>query len=890
MALAPGTRLGPYEITAQIGVGGMGEVYRATDTNLARQVAIKVLPEAVAADAERLARFDREAKTLAALNHPNIGAIYGLEKADGIRALVMELVEGPTLADRIAQGPIPIDEALPIAKQIAEALEAAHEQGIIHRDLKPANIKLRPDGTVKVLDFGLAKTMEPAAAVSSSLSMSPTITTPAMTQAGIILGTAAYMSPEQARGTAVDKRADVWAFGVVLWEMLTGKRLFEGATVSDTLAAVLKTEPGWNALGPATPTAIRRLLRRCLEKDRKQRLDSAAAARLEIEEALTAPSAVESAAVPAPSSASRGRLAWMVAASAVLVVAAAAVWQQRHATTAPRPVTRFEIAVPQTDSPTSLSLSPDGRQLAYVATTEGQSRVWVRLLDDTDPRPLVGTEGASFPFWAPDASAIGFFAEGKLKRVDLAGGASQALADAPNGRGGTWNSEGVILFTPGNAPLAPNSVITRVSAAGGTPIAVTHLGPGEGSHRWPQFLPDGRRFMFFSTVGRSDSQGVYLGSLDGGEPIRVLATETPGVFVPPDRLLLVRGDALMAARFDAAQGTVAGELMQLVQPVGRDDGVLANAFSVAPGTLAYRATGGSQRRQLVWMDRTGKMVGSIGSPDSNQLAQLALDPAGQRIAVVRTILGNFDVWLVDTSRGIPARFTFDPGGDRYPLWSPDGRRVVFWSVRGGPLSLYEKSASGAGDEQLLAADAGVPLSWSPDGRFLLYQRAEPKTGIDLWVLSMTGERKSLAVVQTAMDQPGGEFSPDGRWLAYESNESGRFEVYVQPFPEAGGKWQISSAGGTQPRWRRDGKELYYVAPDARLMAVTVAATPDGKTLDPGVPVPLFRTPLASGAGVSAGRPEYAVAPDGRFLMNTVVDDTAPSPITVVLNWEEELGW
>jgi dipeptidyl aminopeptidase/acylaminoacyl peptidase len=333
-----------------------------------------------------------------------------------------------------------------------------------------------------------------------------------------------------------------------------------------------------------------------------------------------------------------------------------------------------------------------------------------------------------------------------------------------------------------------------------------------------------------------------------------------------------------------------GELMQLAQPVGRDDGVLASAFSVAPGTLAYRATGGSQRRQLVWMDRTGKMVGSIGSPDTNQLAQLALDPAGQRIALVRTILGNFDVWLVDTSRGIPARFTFDPGGDRYPLWSADGRRVVFWSVRSGPSSLYEKSASGAGDEQLLAADAGVPLSWSPDGRFLLYQRAEPKTGIDLWVLPITGEQKPLAVVQTAMDQPGGEFSPDGRWLAYESNESGRFEVYVQPFPEAGGKWQMSNAGGTQPRWRRDGKELYYVAPDARLMAVTVAATPDGKTLDPGVPSPLFRTPLASGAGVTAGRPEYAVAPDGRFLMNTVVDGSAPSPITVVLNWEEGLGW
>ena len=580
-------------------------------------------------------------------------------------------------------------------------------------------------------------------------------------------------------------------------------------------------------------------------------------------------------------------LAWIVAAIA-LAVATAAVWQQRRDTAAAGPVTRFEIAVPPTDSPTSLALSPDGRQLAFVATTDGQSRLWVRLLDDTDARALAGTEGASFPFWAPDARALGFFAEGKLKRVDLAGGAPQVLADAPNGRGGTWSSEGVILFTPGNVVAARDSVITRVPAAGGTAMAVSHLAAGEGSHRWPQFLPDGRRFMFFSTNGRPDTQGVYLGSLDGGEPIRVLATETPAVFVPPDRVLLVRGDALMAARFDAAQGTVVAEPMSLAQPVGRDDGVAASAFSVSQGTLAYRATGGSQGRQLVWMDRTGKMVGAIGSPETNQLVQPAMDPAGQRIALTRNLLGNFDVWLLDISRGIPARFTFGPALEGYPLWSPDGLRVIFGSTRSGPVTLYEKAASGAGDELLLAEDAGVPLSWSPDGRFVLHSRANPRTGTDLWVLPMTGERKPLAVVQAAMEQPGGEFSPDGQWLAYESNESGRFEVYVQPFPEAGGKRQMSSAGGTQPRWRRDGKELYYVAPDALLMAVPVAMNRDGKTLDLGVPTPLFRTRLATGAGVTAGRPEYAVAPDNRFLMNTVVEDTAPAPITIVLNWESGL--
>ncbi|MBI3048434.1 MAG: PD40 domain-containing protein [Acidobacteria bacterium] len=533
-------------------------------------------------------------------------------------------------------------------------------------------------------------------------------------------------------------------------------------------------------------------------------------------------------------------------------------------------------------------MSPDGRQLAYVATTEGQSRLWVRPLDGT-ARMLPGTEGATFPFWAPDGSAIGFFAEGKLKQVDLAGGMPQVLADAPDGRGGTWSDDGVILFTPGNVAYAGTSVVMRVSINGGTPTPVTRPAAGEGSHRWPQFLPDGRRFIYFSTLGVPDAQGVYLASLDGGEPRRVLASDTPGIFVPPDRLMVVRADTLMAAPFDPDRGTVRGEFEPVAQPVGRNDGVLASAFSASPDVLAYRAAGGTQRRQLVWLDRGGKPVARIGVPDENSLANPALDPAGRRIAVGRTVLGNWDIWLIDASRGIPTRITFHPAVEAPALWSPDGGRLVFSSLsRRAPGELYEKAASGAGDDQLVAADAGIPLSWSSDGRFVLYSRSNSATGIDLWALPMTGERKPMPIVTTPADQPGGEFSPDSRWLAYESNESGRFEVYVQPFPAGGGKWQVSNGGGRQPRWGRDGKELYCVAADARLMAVPLATSPDGKTLDFGVPAPLFPTRLASGANVVQGRPQYAVGPDGRFLLNTVVEDTAASPITVVVHWMQGL--
>jgi Tol biopolymer transport system component len=865
----------------------MSEVYRATDTNLKRSVAIKVLPASVAGDADRLARFQREAEVLASLNHPNIAAIHGLEESGGITALVMELVEGEDLSQRIARGAIPLDEALPIAKQIAEALEAAHEQGIIHRDLKPANIKVRSDGTVKVLDFGLAKAMEPTGAMSASASMSPTITTLAMTRAGMILGTAAYMSPEQAKGRAVDKRSDVWAFGTVLFEMLTGTRPFEGDGVSETLACVIEREPAWHRLPAKLSPALRTYLERCLQKDPRQRIRDMGDVRLALEGAFE--TAAPRTTGTTMSSAPRGRPVWMAAFAFVVVLAAAlAIPAVRYLRQTPPPepvVTRLDVVTPPTSDAFSFALSADGRQLAFVASGEKGSQLWLRPLDQVRAQPLVGTEGANYPFWAPDGHAVGFFADGKLKRLDLTGGALQVLADAPFPRGGTWNPDGVIVFGPSAA-----DPLVRVAATGGTVAPVTRLAAGQGSHRWPQFLPDGRRFLFLMATGQPQTHGVYVGSLDGGEPTRVMPAETAAAYAAPGYLLLVSHGVLSAYPFDAARATVAGEPMPVAQGVGTDDGTFHSAFSMsALGVLAHRAGAGA-RRQLVWIDRTGKMLGGIGSPDESAHQSPELAPDGQRVALNRTVQGNIDVWLIDVGRGVPSRFTFDVALDLSPVWSPDGRRVVFRSTRKGISDLFEKPVSGTADEQplLVTSQAKSPLDWSRDGRFLLYSMQDSKTASDLWALPLMGERKPFAVLQSSFDEIEGQFSPDGRWVAYASNESGRYEIYIRTFPEAGGKWQISAAGGVQPRWRRDGHELFYVASDTRLMAVPIRLAPDTHTLEAGSPVPLFPTRLATGGNVATAgflaRAQYAVAADGRFLMNVAAGDAVTSPITVVLNW------
>jgi serine/threonine protein kinase len=864
----------------------MGEVYKARDTRLNRTVAVKVLPADFAADCVHRERFEREAKIIAALSHPHICALHDVGRQEGTDFLVMEHLDGETLEARLKKGALPLDQVFHIGIQIADALTAAHRAGIVHRDLKPGNIMLTRTGA-KLLDFGLAKAAGPA--VAGRLSMLPT-TPPGLTQQGTILGTFQYMAPEQLEGHDADARTDIFAFGAVFYEMLAGRKAFEATSHAGLIAAILDRDPPpVSSVQPRTMPALDRIVAKCLAKDPEARWQTARDLHDELRWVAENRPASAAAAVDHPvRSRLRDRATGAVAALA-LVGAVAVVWLSLRSSAPPPNVTRFEVPTPPTQSVTSFALSPDGRQLAYVATTDGQSRLWLRPLNETAARPLAGTEGATFPFWAPGGRAIGFFAESKLKRLDLDGGAPQVLADTtPQARGGTWSVEDVILFTADAGTFRTTSVLMRVPASGGTPVPVTRLAENERSHRWPQFLPDGHRFLFFSALAGPDVQGVYLGSLDEAQPRRVLATDASVAFVPPDRLLFVRDDVLMAARFDPVQGTIAGEPQPVAQPVGRDEGTFSDMFSTAPDVLAYRPRGGGQRRQLVWMDRAGKVLESVGSIDESSMGSPELDHTGQRAAMTRVVLRNFDIWLMDASRGIPTRFTFDPAFDGVSVWSPDGRRMVFFSIRDGRDLLYEKSASGAGDERLVAADGGFPLSWSPDGRFVLYSRPDVKTGVDLWALPMTGEPKPFTVVQAASDQRGGEFSPDGRWLAYESNESGRFEVYVQPFPQAGGKWQASSAGGTQVRWRRDGRELYYVAPDARLMAVSVAASPDGKTLNLGVPVPLFPTRLATGASVVPGRPQYAVAPDGRFLMNTIVDNTSPSPITVIVNWTQLL--
>jgi serine/threonine protein kinase len=887
LTLNPGTRLGPFEITALLGVGGMGEVYRATDTNLKRQVAIKVLPASVAGDAERVTRFQREAEVLAALNHPNIAHIHGLEKTDGGIALVMELVEGPTLADRIANGAIPIDEALPIAKQIAEALESAHDQGIIHRDLKPANIKVRNDGTVKVLDFGLAKALEPVFGRSGpdvTFTNSPTITSPAMmTGVGVLLGTAPYMSPEQAKGRPADKRSDLWAFGCVLYEMLTSRRAFGSDNVSETLAAVIKSEPAWKALPADTPENVLRLLHRCLRKDPHQRLGDAGAARLELD-----PPDAPALSGSASRASWREPAAWLIAIVAIVLAGAMAVVYVRRVVPEPN-VMRFEVNTPPTRDPTSFALSPDGHELVFVADADGVPKLWRRPLDQTTARPLAGTDGATYPFWSPDSRAIGFFADGKLKRVDLVGGAPQVLADAPTGRGGTWNSDGVILFTP-NGQVGAASILTRVSAAGGAVTPVLPLTAGQVSDRWPQFLSDGRRFLYFSGFGRSDTRGVYVGSLDGGEPKRVLATESSALYAPPGFLLFVRQDALVALPFDPERRVTSGAPALVAEPVGTDFGVARAVFSISSaGIIAHRAVGG-QSRQLVWMNRAGTALGTVGPRDEANLADPELSPDGQVVVVRRNVLGNVDVWSMDTTRGVQTPFTFEHS-DQGALWSHDGRRIAFVSSRNGGEWLFEKAASGAGGDQSLRVELDMPQSWSPDGRFLLYLKIDAVAGADLWALPMppmTGEGKPYPVVKTRFDERRGQFSPDGQWVAYESNQSGPFQIYVERFPASGAKRQVSTAGGSQVRWRHDGKELFYVAADQRLMAVPIAVAADGQTLNPGEPVPLFLTHLAQGPGITETRWQYAVAPDGRFLMNTRLDETAP-PITIVANWQGALG-
>jgi len=873
-------RLGPYELVALIGSGAMGEVYRARDARLGRDVAVKVLPRALMGDAERLARFEREAKVLAALNHPNIATIHGIEEGAGLRGLVMELVDGETLAERCAGkshgGRAPaIRAALAIAGQIAAALEAAHQHGIVHRDLKPENVMINAGGVVKVLDFGLAKIREAGAGIG------PAVTIAADgTREGAMLGTTAYMSPEQARGFGVDQSADVWAFGCVLYELLTGKRAFEGPTDSDTIAAVLEHEPDWTQLPAAAQGPLRRLLQRCLAKDPRQRLRDIGAVRILVEDALAGLDAGASGTglELATARVQRVRVAAAVAATAILALALGALaayrWAQPPETGEP---VRVALTAPGPISPQLSGLiSPDGRHVAFVATgPSGQTRLWVRTLDSLEPRELQGTERAAHPFWSPDSLSIGFVADAKVKRVDLAGGPVQTLADAnPAYRSGAaWSPSGIIVFGPQTGELA------TVPAAGGPTTTLLKADPSKGEigFTWPDFLPDGRHFLYYAQSTQPEHNGVFVGSLDSSETKRVLENDVRAKYAAPGYLLYLRDDTLLAQPFDTERLALDGEPTVIAGGVWFARGARHASFSASrTGTLAY-VNFDSLDRQLVWFDRDGRRIGSVGPPFRDILGTAPLSPDGRRIVIGRGEVQFGDLWVLDVERETLSRVTFDTVPSGPAVWGADGRRLL---LRAG-ADIVVRDVDDGSEETLLEApfaDYFAIAEWSRDERYLVLSE-----GTDLWVVDLLGDRRPVRFLETPVNEMQAQLAPNGRWIAYTSNETGRDEVYVQSFPVPGRKRQISVDGGAMPRWRRDGGELFFLSVGQILTAVPVR---DPEALELGPPEPLFRAPLVVQGSESFGLPTtYDVAADGkRFLLAQQPPENPEPPLIVVLNW------
>ena len=851
MPIGPGARIGPYEVTALLGEGGMGQVWRAHHTALRRDDALKVLPDGLATDHDRLSRFQREAQVLASLNHPNIAHVYGLEHTGDAQALVMELVEGPTLADRIAEGPIPVDEALSIAKQVADALEAAHEHGVVHRDLKPANVKLRADGTVKVLDFGLAKVLE-AVATTADVSQSPTITSPAVTRMGVILGTAAYLSPEQARGRQVDRRADIWAFGCVLFELLTGRRAFDAESIPDALVSILTAEPAWSALPPMTPSQIRTLLARCLQKETQKRLPHIGVAKLEIEDALAALHGRPSTSAIQPSGSGRlHRVAlWAMGIVAVAATAALAlVWTAPSRPAPAAPLQRLSIklgtdaSLATNDGP-AVALSPDGRTLALVVAKSGVSQLYVRRLDQLEATPLAGTSGARAPFFSPDGRWIGFFASGTLKKIATSGGAAITLS--PGMLGGAWGNDGIV-FSPGiSGPLA------RVSSDGGTPKPLTALSEGERTHRWPQLLPGERAVLYtVSNSAASTADGtLVVQTLPTGARTILQKGATYGRFLPSGHVVYVHDGTLFAFPFDPVRLEALGAAVPVLEGVTTiNSGVTfaagAAQFAVADtGTLIYLPGRSldTNAAPLMWMDRSGKTTVLRAMPAD--WSNATFSPDGRRLAMDIIDNGNTDIWIYDVDRDQISRLTSDPGDDLSPTWTPDGRRVVFSSTRGSTVpNLYWQAADGS-DEATRLTDAPFDqfaTSWHPSGKFLAFRQVNPQSGSDVMILPLEGSESAgwkpgtpTTLLNSRFEERMPEFSPDGRWLAYVSNESGRYEVYVRPFPGPGSKWPVSVSGSTGifgAVWSRVRNELLFETPDARIMAVSYASVKDSFRVD-----------------------------------------------------------
>jgi len=875
--LSAGTRLGPYEIVAPIGAGGMGEIFRARDTRLDRSVAIKILPAEFAQDAQLKLRLEREAKTISQLNHPNICTLYDVGHENGTDYLVMELCEGESLADKLSRGPLPIAQVLRYAIQITDALDKAHKHGIVHRDLKPANIMVTPT-SAKLLDFGLAKNAGGVVvpAFSGATEHKP------LTAEGTIVGTFQYMAPEQLEGAEADARTDIFALGTLLYEMATGKRAFDGKTKTSLIAAIINRDPPpISQFQPLTPPAFERVVKTCLAKDPEDRWQTAHDVLLQLRWIEEAGSQAGVAAPVIARRKHRESLSWTVAALLLLATAAFAALWYRAISRKPLRV-ETSIVAPDTIRVLGSYVSPDGRTVAFTARHEGRSQLWIRPLDKSAPVVLPGTDNASFPFWSPDSRTLAFFADGKLKRIDVVGGPAQTITDAASGRGGTWNSDGVIVFAP-----TDREALRRVSAAGGKSVPVTRLEAREYTHRFPSFLPDGKHFFFLNqTLSSGTDRGhIFVGDLEGMTPKPLVAANSTAMYSPPGYLLFCRERSLIAQPFDARRLTLSGDAVSVADSVSTNQLNGYANFSVSNnGVVALRRGPSISESRLFWFDRSGKQLAVVGQPGEFVRPRLSHDQ--RRVAVEVGDMGGRspDIWVRDLARDTASRFTFNDTFDTGPVWSPDDRDIAYAyeSPDDGSRSLVHKISTGAGPQEILypsrEAASLLPTDWSRDGRFILFHQVISRTGtnLDIWIYSLS-DKKAFPFLATNFREWQAQFSPDGKWVAYTSDESGSPEIFIQSFPVTGAKWQISTAGGAVPRWRSDGKELFYMGADSRLFSVPIHRSAD--TLEPGTPVPLFPTRPRPG-GLS-----YDVSSDGkRFLINTVEQDETQEPITLVQNW------
>ncbi len=873
MTIPAGTRLGAFEVSSLLGVGGMGEVYRARDAKLGREVALKLLPESLARDEEKLARLEREAHLLASLNHPNIATLHGLEESEGLRFLVMELVPGETLAERLARGRLSIEESLSVMRQIGEALEAAHDKGIIHRDLKPANVKVTSDGKVKLLDFGLAKAIAEERS-PTDLSHSPTLTREG-TEHGVILGTASYMSPEQARGQVLDRKTDIWSFGCVLYEVLTGRKAFPGETVSDIIASILARDPDWDALPERTPVKIRDLLRRCLRREPHRRLHDIADARIEIEESLAEPAAVRVASRP------RRVLPLVVAGLVAAFVASIGAWSVLRPV--PLAPSRFDLSLPPEEALTHLNdpvvaWSPDETRVIYVGGSP--RKLYVRAIEQVESTAIPGTEGAITAFFSPDGEWAGFYTFGQLKKVQLATGTVIPLCDAPNAWGASWGDDGTVLVAP-----TFGSGLSRVSASGGVPSVVTtpDSSQGEISHRWPEFLPGAKAALFTIWTGSTDTTRIAVLSLETRQRRILIEAASFARYSPTGHIVYTRGGKLEAAPFDLGRLEVTGQPVPLSLEVRTLSGFGIAHFTLSrEGSLAYVLPSGPSERTLLWVDRNGWIRPLTEARRDYHYPRLS--PDGKRLAL-RIEDERAHIWIDDLERDALTRLS---GPDaEYPIWTPDGERVTFGSGT-APFEIVWQAADGSSPPErltsLTTSGTSNPDSWSPDGKWLAFTDVHPTSQEDIWLLSLEGDRNARPFLQTPAREAGGIFSPDGRWIAYDANESGRMEVYVQPFPGPGGKWQVSTEGGNQAVWARNGREIFYRNGD-KMMAVEVETEPSFHLSKPKM---LFQGSYA-GADGWFGYAGYDVTSDGqRFLMIRTEEEPAPTRIRVVRNWAEEL--